>query len=98
MIDLFPPTNRDPQGIHRAILDEFGSRPFAPPVDKPLTLAAYCASPPRKAYVEPVALGDKMRDMPPFLRSGEHVPVPLEATYMETWKVCPEPIKELVEK
>src|SRR5262249_7063302 len=27
IVDLFPPTPRDPQGIHRAICDEFGDAP-----------------------------------------------------------------------
>ena len=32
VVDLFPPTPRDPQGIHKAIWDEFGDEPFeAPP-------------------------------------------------------------------
>ena len=28
VVDLFPPTSRDPQGIHKAIWDEFGDEPF----------------------------------------------------------------------
>ena len=28
VVDLFPPTPRDPQGIHKAIWDEFGDEPF----------------------------------------------------------------------
>lgn len=96
VIDLFPPTRRDPQGIHKAILDEFGDEPFEPPVAKTLTLVSYRATPPVTAYIEPAAVGDKLPDMPLFLGS-KHVLVPLEATYLETWKVCPEPIRELVE-
>ena len=51
--------------------------------DKPLTLAAYSAGP-VKAYVEPVAVGDVMPDMPLFLDPDRHVPAPLEATYQAT--------------
>src|SRR5207244_2939651 len=93
IVDLFPPTRRDPQGVHKAILEEFGDEPFERPGSKPLTLVSYEAAPPLTAYIEPVAVGDKMRSMPLFLGPGEHVLVPLESTYMESWKVCPRPTR-----
>jgi hypothetical protein len=97
VIDLFPPTPRDPYGIHRAIADEFRDTPHEPPADKPLTLVGYRAAYPLTAYIEPVAVGDPLPDMPLFLTPDEHVPVPLEATYRATWAVCPEPIRDLVD-
>jgi hypothetical protein len=97
IVDLFPPTPRDPQGVHKAILDGFKDLPFDPPPDKPLTLVGYSAGDPLTAYIEPVAVGDPMPDMPLFLTPDEWVPVPLEPTYQATWAVCPEPIRELVE-
>ncbi len=97
VVDLFPPTPRDPDGIHKAIWDEFCDEPFDRPPGKPLTLVGYDAGDPLTAYVEPVAVGDPLPDMPLFLLPGEHVPVPLEATYAATWAVTPEPIRELVE-
>ncbi len=36
VVDLFPPGNRDPQGIHKAIWDEIAEEPFDLPPDKPL--------------------------------------------------------------
>ncbi len=98
VIDPFPPTPRDPKGIHKAILDEFGDEPFNPPAKKPLTLVSYEAAPSLTAYIEPIAVGDRLRSMPLFLGPGEHVLVPLEATYLETWKVCPKPTQELVDR
>ena len=98
IVDLFPPTKRDPRGVHRAVLDEFGSRPFAPPRGKPLTLAAYRASYPLTAYVEPVAVGDTMPDMPLFITKDAHVPVPLEETYLANWKATGKPLRELLER
>ena len=41
VLDLQPPTSRDPQGIHGAIWDEVAGLPYIRPADKPLTLAAY---------------------------------------------------------
>jgi hypothetical protein len=97
LVDLFPPSNRDPQGIHKAIWDEIREEPFELPADKPLTLVAYSAGPTKMAYVEPVAVGDVLPDMPVFLTPDFHAPAPLEATYMTTWEVCPEPMRELLE-
>jgi hypothetical protein len=96
VIDLFPPTKRDPQGIHKAIWDEFEDEDFAPPADKPLTLASYSAGPIKTAYVEPVAVGDVLPDMPLFLEPELYVPAPLEATYQTTWNVFPDALKGLL--
>jgi hypothetical protein len=38
VVDLFPPSKRDPQGIHKAIWDEIEDQAFELPPDKPLTL------------------------------------------------------------
>jgi hypothetical protein len=89
VIDLFPPTPRDPAGIHKAIWDEILDEPFELPAGKPLTLAAYSAGVPKTAFVEPVAVGHQLPDMPLFLESGRYVPVPLEATYQASWAAFP---------
>ncbi len=97
VIDLFPPTPRDPQGIHPLIWDEFHDEPFELPADKPLTIAAYSAGLPRTAYVEPVAAGDDLPSaMPLFLTPETYVPAPLEITYQTTWSKIPEPVRELI--
>jgi hypothetical protein len=97
VVDLFPPTKRDPQGLHKAIWDELAGDDFELLADKPLTLAAYDAGPPQVAYVEPVAVGDVLPDMPLFLRPECYVPAPLEATYQTTWNVFPAALKGLLE-
>jgi len=89
MIDLFPPTRRDPHGVHAAIQEELAGTEFTPPDDKPLTLASYQAVAPPIAYVEPVAVGDVLPDMPLFLIPGGHVLVPLEKTYSVAWEGVP---------
>ncbi|HEY3246180.1 MAG TPA: DUF4058 family protein [Phycisphaerae bacterium] len=53
IVDLFPPAPRDPQGIHKAIWDEFADQPFELPADKPLTVAAYCAGETKTATSNP---------------------------------------------
>ena len=86
----------DPQGIHKVIWDEIREEPFELPPDKPLTLAAYSAGAPKKAYVEPVAAGDPLPRMPVFLDSDTYILAPLEPTYLATWETCPEPLRELI--
>jgi hypothetical protein len=90
-------TGRDPQGIHKALWDEFEEQDFSLPPDKPLTLASYSAGPVKTAYVEPVAVGDSLPDMPLFLEPEFYVPAPLEATYQTAWSVFPAALKGLLE-
>jgi hypothetical protein len=98
VIDLFPPSKRDPQGIHKAIWDRFIEEDIELPADKPLTLVSYEARPDPVAYVEPVAVGDALPDMPIFLKPGYYVPAPLEASYRRTWdEFFPAPFKRLLE-
>ena len=97
VIDLFPPSERDPQGIHKAIWDEVAERPFTLPPDKLLTAAAYRAAPTKTAYVEPLAVGDELPALPIFLTEDEYVPAPLEETYRASWAAYPEALKELLE-
>ena len=98
VIDLIPPSKRDPQGIHKAIWDEFVEEDFELPADQRLTLAAYDAGPPPVAYVEPVAVGQPLPAMPLFLKPEFYVPAPLEDTYRITWDdFFPAPLKGLLE-
>jgi hypothetical protein len=100
VIDLFPPGKRDPQGIHKAIWDEFHEEDLELPPDKPLTVASYDAGLEydRVAYVEFIAVGDPLPEMPLFLRPEVYVPAPLEATYQTTWSVFPAALKGLLDK
>jgi len=96
VIDLFPPGPRDPQGVHKAIWDEFEEEDLQLPPDKPLTLAAYDARG-LAAYVDFVAVGDPLPDMPLFLKPEFYVPAPLEATYETAWAGFPAALKSLLE-
>lgn len=97
VIDLFPPSERDPQGIHKEIWDEIAARPFELPADKPLTVVAYRAVPTKTAYVEPVAVGDDLPPLPIFLTEDDYIPAPLEETYRASWAAYPADFKELLE-
>jgi hypothetical protein len=97
IIDPFPPGTHDPRGVAGAVLDELGSQRFELPPDKPLTLSAYQVEPIEMAYIETVAVGDRLPDMPLFLYDAHHIYVPLEATYQTTWSVLPAEIRDLLE-
>lgn len=102
VIDVLPPTPRDPQGMHKAIWDEIEDQPFDFPLDKRLTLAAYVAGDlltgrEMTAYIELVGVGDPLPDMPAYLSPDGHIPVPLEASYQAAWSTCPADLRELVE-
>jgi len=89
ILDLFPPSRRDPNGIHAAIWSEFSDDSFELPAGEPLTLAAYSAGPRKRAYVEPTAVGRELIDMPLFLEDEIYVNVPLEATYRAAYRGVP---------
>ena len=42
------------------------------------------------AYIEPMAVGDELPDMPLFLAGDLHVMTPLETTYQAAWAASPE--------
>jgi hypothetical protein len=96
VVDVFPAGPRDPQEICKAIRDEILEEELDLPADKALTMASFEAGPELVAYLEAVAVGDILPDLPLFLRPGFYVPVPLEATYQTTWNVFPAALKGLL--
>lgn len=89
VIDLFPTGPRDPQGIHPLIWDEFNDSAFELPMDRRLTLAAYIGGRFPEAFVQPVAVGQPLTDMPLFLTPEVYISVPLEQTYQSAWVDVP---------
>ncbi len=97
VIDLFPPTRRDPNGIHKAIWDEFEDENLLLNPDKPLTVAVYSAGVIKTAYFEPLAVGDELHNMPLFLEPEVYVLVRLEETDRTAWGLFPAALKGLLE-
>jgi hypothetical protein len=89
LIDLFPPGPHDPLGLHCAVCEEFDVSDEPPPPDQPLILASYCADRFPVAYLEPLAVGGVLPDMPLFLDPDRYVNVPLEATYQAAYRGMP---------
>ena len=97
ILDLIPPTRSDPNGIHGAIWEALTEVEYEAPAGKPLTLAAYESEAGVRAFVEAVAVGDTLPEMPLFLRAGGHVPVALEATYQSAWEAVPKRWQSVIE-
>src|SRR5262249_34555605 len=89
IVDPFPPGPRDRNGVHAAIWEEVEDTPFQPPADRPLTLVAYECELITRAYIETVAVGDALPEMPLFLEPNGCIKVPLEATYQAAFAVLP---------
>lgn len=91
LVDLFPPGLIDPYGMHGAIwqhLDQ-ADGPYNLPAGEPLTLAGYAAGPAVEAYLEHVAIGAPLPEMPLFLRPDRYVNAPLEPTYQAAYRGMP---------
>ncbi len=97
IVDLFPPTPRDPFGIHKAIWDEIEEEDFSFPPGKDRIVVSYQTGPERVAYIEPLAVGDELPDMALFLAGEVYVMTPLEATYQAAWAASPEALRVAVE-
>jgi hypothetical protein len=97
IVDPFPPGPRDPNGVHAAIWEEVEDDPFHLPKDKPLTLVAYECDLTTRAYIEPVAVGDVLPEMPLFLMPDGCVKIPLESTYQTAFSVLPRRWKRVLD-
>lgn len=97
VIDLLPPGNRAPHGIHAAIWEEIDGREYRAPAGKPLTLAAYETALSVRAYIHPIAVGDSLPDMPLFLEPNGCVQVPLESTYQTAFSAMPRRWRQVLE-
>jgi len=97
LIDLQPPSRRDPRGIHDAIWRELAGDTYQPPPGKDRTLVAYYAGLTQKAYIEPVAIGQPLTPMPLFLTAERYINVPLEETYQAAYEGVPRIYRRVLE-
>lgn len=88
VVDPFPPTARDPSGIHDAIWEDGTVEVERSPAQL-LTCASYRCGREPEAFVEPVAVGDALPDMPLFLTEDVYILTPLERTYESAWTSVP---------
>ena len=92
LVDLLPPGPHDPQGMHAAILERQNpsASPYDLPAEEPLTLAGYVAGPHPEAFLEHLAVGSALPDMPLFLDPERYVNVALERACQAAWHEMPQ--------
>ena len=91
LVDLFPPGVHDPYGMHGAVWQrlEQSDEPYDVPAEAPLTVASFAAGPQVEVFVEYLAVGAALPEMPLFLRPDRYVPAPLESTYQTAYRGMP---------
>ncbi len=89
LLDLFPHGLHDPHGMHAAVWEDLDPEEEPLPNDQPLSLASYMAGKIPEAYVEPLAVGAALPEMPLFLETSWYLNVPLEATYEAAYRGMP---------
>jgi hypothetical protein len=97
VVDPFPPSLRDPKGIHSLIWSEITEHAFELPADRQLTIVSYQAAPTKTAYVEPISVGSPLPSMPLFLSGDYYVDLPLENSYRDTWNVLPIELRRVID-
>ena len=100
VVDLFPPGRHDPSGLHGAIWAHFGDPAEVIEPGLPLTLASFVAAEGRRlpeAYIEAIAVGSPIPEMPLFLETDSYVNVPLGPSYEAAVRGLPGFWREVLE-
>lgn len=98
VVDLFPPGPHDPERLHGAITFEVGCQDEEQlPSEQPLTLSSFVAEPIVTGYVETLAVGDPLPEMPLFLTPDEYINVPLATTYDQAYRGMPSVLRDVLE-
>jgi hypothetical protein len=97
LVDLFPPGPHDPQGMHGVIWECFDDEPSVISPNEPLTLASYVGGQSPEAYLEYLAVGSSLPDMPLFLSADRYVNTPLDSTYQTAFRGLPRYWQDVIE-
>ena len=102
LVDLHPPTRRDPDGIHAVIWESLGGETSDSGVRAGRLAASYESVPqtdqfPKvNAYLEPLHVGGVIPDIPLFLDGGNFVSTPLQAAYDSAFEALPGRYQEIL--
>ncbi|HEV3257295.1 MAG TPA: DUF4058 family protein [Gemmataceae bacterium] len=89
LVDQFPPGRYDQAGIHGAVWEYFDNQPYDSPAGEPFTLASYAAGSAPEVYLEHLAVGNALPEMPLLLSWDRYIHVPLETTYQAAFRGRP---------
>lgn len=98
IVDLFPTSQYDPQGIHGAISARLGEDSYRLPFENALTQVAYRAGEVLHTYVETTEVGGELSDMPLFLSTERYVVAPLVETYATALSGIAEPVRRALQQ
>ena len=89
VVDLFPPGPMTRRACPAPFVSAGGVREADPlPAGEPLTLASYVTGPGVDIYLEHLAPGGVLPEMPLFLNFERYVNLPLESTYRPPTRAC----------
>lgn len=97
VVDLFPPSAHDPNGIHGAVCEAISDTYRLPAVGV-RTQVAYRSGEPLQAYVETFNVGDELASMPLFLNSDDFIHVPLAETYRAAFAGIPSHVQRSLQQ
>jgi hypothetical protein len=99
IVDLFPPGPHDAHGMHSIIRQklDLSDEPYDLPSAEPLTLASYAVGPGVDMYLEHLAPGAPLPEMPLFLSCERYIGAPLESTYAEAYRGMPSFWRDVLE-
>ncbi len=97
VVDLFPPRAYDTRGMPAAVWKMLEQEPYDAPPEKPLSLASFVAVARPVVYLEHVAVGDSLPDMPLFLHPDVYIDVPLEACCQAAYRGVPSYWRAVIE-
>jgi hypothetical protein len=100
LIDLFPPGPYDLFGMYGAVLDllDVADEPCEPLAEEPLTLASYVGGQQVDVYLEPLAVGQLLPEMPLFLQVDRYINIALEPAYQAAFHGAPMYWREILEQ
>ena len=92
LLDLLPPSDFSPGGLHVSISSDIGlhvspDRPEWQPTERPIASISYLADRMgMRAYYEYLKVGDPFPELPLFLNTERYINLPLAETYDETFR------------
>jgi hypothetical protein len=96
IVDVHPPTRRDPKGVHPVIWGG-AARNYHFDAGQPLTCVSYVAGLQPAAFVKSTSVGDRLPDVAIYLTPEKHVLVPLESTYLAAYAEVPDIYRDILE-
>lgn len=96
VVGLHPPGSFDPDGLHNVIWRELGQAPTTFDPARPLAVVSYVSDGGLKAYMEPLAVGEALPEIPLFLSPDRHVALPLEASYSAAFAAMPAHLRSVL--